>query len=39
MTTKKALMTAEEFYLFCCENDGWYELVEGEVVVSGSPER
>ena len=37
MTTKKALMTAEEFYLFCCENDGWYELVEGEVVELAPP--
>ncbi len=32
MTTQKTLLTAEEFYLFCCENDGWYELVDGEVV-------
>ena len=32
MTTQKTLLTAEEFYLFCCQNDGWYELVEGEVV-------
>ena len=32
MTTQKTLLTAEEFYLFCCRNDGRYELVDGEVV-------
>ena len=32
MTTQKMLLTAEEFYLFCCRNDGRYELVDGEVV-------
>ena len=32
MTTQKTLLTAEEFYLFCCENDGRYELVDGEVL-------
>ena len=32
MTTQKTLLSAEEFYLFCCQNDGWYELVAGEVV-------
>ena len=37
MTTQKTLITAEEFYLFCCENDGWYELVDGEVVELAPP--
>ena len=37
MTTQKALLTADEFYLFCSENDGWYELVEGEVVELAPP--
>ena len=37
MTTQKTLLTAEEFYLFCCENDGWYELVDGEVVELAPP--
>ena len=37
MTTQKTLLTAEEFYLFCCQNDGWYELVEGEVVELAPP--
>ena len=32
MTQQKTLMTADEFYEFCCRNDGWYELVEGEVI-------
>ena len=32
MTTQKTLLTAEEFYLFCCRNDGRYELVDGEVL-------
>ena len=32
MTQQKTLMTADEFYDFCCRNDGWYELVEGEVI-------
>ena len=32
MTRQKTLMTADEFYEFCCRNDGWYELVEGEVI-------
>ena len=32
LTTQKTLLTAWEFYLFCCQNDGRYELVEGEVV-------
>ena len=32
MSTQKTLLTAEEFYLFCCQNDGRYELVDGEVV-------
>ena len=32
MTTQKTLLTAEEFYLFCCRNEGRYELVDGEVV-------
>ena len=37
MTTQKTLLTAEEFYLFCCENDGRYELVDGEVVELAPP--
>ena len=32
MATQKTLLTADEFYLFCCRNDGRYELVDGEVV-------
>ena len=32
MTTQKTLLTADEFFEFCCENDGRYELVQGEVV-------
>ena len=32
MTSQKTLLTSEEFYLFCCQNDGRYELVDGEVV-------
>ena len=37
MTTQKTLLTAEEFYLFCCQNDGWYELVDGEVIELAPP--
>ena len=37
MTTQKTLLTAEEFYLFCCQNDEWYELVAGEVVELAPP--
>ena len=32
MTTQKTLLTADEFYDFCCKNGGRYELVDGEVV-------
>ncbi len=32
MTTQKTLLTAEEFYFFCCRNDGCYELVDGEIL-------
>ena len=32
MTQQKTLMTADQFYEFCCRNDGRYELVDGEVV-------
>lgn len=32
MATQKTLLTADEFYDFCCKNDGRYELVRGEVV-------
>ena len=32
MSTQKTLLTADQFYDFCCENDGRYELVQGEVV-------
>ena len=31
MATQKTLLTADEFYAFCCKNDGRYELVRGEV--------
>ena len=37
MTTQKTLLTAEEFYFFCCQNDGWYELVDGEVIELAPP--
>ena len=37
MATQRALLTAEEFYLFCCRNDGRYELVDGEVVELAPP--
>ena len=37
MTTQKTLLTAGEFYLFCCENEGRYELVDGEVVELAPP--
>lgn len=37
MTTQKTLLTAGEFYLFCCRNDGWYELVDGEVIELAPP--
>jgi Uma2 family endonuclease len=32
MSTQKTLLTADEFYDFCCKNDGRYELVRGEVI-------
>ena len=32
MSTQKTLLTASQFYDFCCENEGRYELVQGEVV-------
>lgn len=32
MTQQKTLLTADEFYDFCCHNDGRYELVDGKVV-------
>ena len=32
MSTQKTLLTADEFFDFCCENDGRFELVKGEVV-------
>ena len=32
MSTQKTLLTADQFYDFCCKNDGRYELVDGEVV-------
>ena len=37
MTSQKTLLTSEEFYLFCCQNDGRYELVDGEVVELAPP--
>ena len=32
MTQQKTLMTADEFYEFCCQNDGRYALIRGEVI-------
>ena len=32
MTQQKTLMTADEFFDFCCRNDGRYELVDGKVL-------
>ena len=32
MSTQKTLLTADEFFDFCCENDGRFELVHGEVI-------
>ena len=32
MSTQKTLLTADQFYDFCCHNDGRYELVRGEVI-------
>ena len=32
MSTQKTLLTADEFYDFCCKSGGRYELVDGEVV-------
>ena len=32
MAQQRTLLTADEFYDFCCRNDGRYELVDGEVV-------
>ena len=32
MSTQKTLLTAGQFYDFCCKNNGRYELVKGEVV-------
>ena len=32
MTRQKTLLTADEFYEFCCQNDGRYELLDGMVV-------
>lgn len=32
MSTQKTLLTADEFYDFCCKKGGRYELVDGEVV-------
>ena len=32
MTQQKTLLTADQFYDFCCKNDGRYELVDGKVV-------
>ena len=38
MTTQKTLLTAGEFYLFCRQNEGRYELVDGEVVERSLPD-
>ncbi len=32
MSTQKTLLTADQFFDFCCKNDGRYELVRGEVI-------
>ncbi len=32
MPPQKTLLTANQFYDFCCQNDGRFELVKGEVV-------
>ena len=32
MTQHKTQMTADQFFEFCCRNDGRYELVDGKVV-------
>lgn len=32
MTSSKTLLTADQFYDFCCQNEGRYELVDGKVV-------
>ena len=32
MARQKTLLTADEFYEFCCQNHGRYELVKGRVV-------
>ena len=32
MTQQKTLMTADEFFEFCCRSDGRYELVRGDVI-------
>ena len=37
MVRQKTLLTADEFYIFCGQNDGWYELVDGEVVELAPP--
>ena len=37
MTTQKTLLTAGEFYLCCCRNEGRFELVDGEVVELAPP--
>ncbi len=37
MTTQITLLTAEEFYRFCQENDGCYELADGGVVELAPP--
>ena len=39
MTQQKTLLTADEFYEFCCRNDGRYELVDGKVVEMASGKR
>ncbi len=32
MSSQKTLLTADDFYHFCCKSEGRYELVQGEVV-------
>ena len=32
MTSSKTLLTADQFFEFCCQNDGRYELVRGDVI-------
>ena len=37
MSTQKTLLTADEFYDFCCQNEGRYELERGIIVEKDGP--